>query len=98
MVQSYRPLDYGRFNIPEHMKGGLDRYVRLGIRPGDFLQSVLCNDFAGTILRADHINKHALHEYALILHSGIIPADAWGSREAVERWIAKGGERGKTET
>lgn len=95
---SYKPLDYDRFTIPEYMKGGLDRYVRLGIRPGDFLQAVLRNDFADAVLRADDFNRSYLHEYALLLNGGIIPADAWGSHEAVERWIAKGGERGITET
>jgi len=65
MFQSYRPLDYGRFNVPEHMKDGLDRYVRLGIHPGGFLQAVLRNDFAEAMVRADAQNKQHLHSNSI---------------------------------
>jgi len=94
MAIAYRPLDYGRFHIPEHMKGGLDRYVRLGIRPGGFLQAVLRNDFVEAMIRADMQNKQHLHEYALLLLGGVIPDEAWGSAEAVNSWIKNGGEGG----
>ncbi len=87
-----KPRGWRHFAIPDHMKEGLDRYICLGIRPGSFLYFVLCNDFSQAVVHADEINSHKLREYGLLLHSGLIPNDAWGSEKTVEAWIARRGE------
>lgn len=94
MVLSYKPINFDRHNIPEHMRGGIERYVRAGIRPGDFLLAVFRDEFSEAVLRADFANERLLREYALFLHSGIIPDQAWGSRAKVDDWIKRGGELG----
>ena len=32
--------------IPEHMRGGIERYVNHGIPPGSFLTAIICNDLS----------------------------------------------------
>lgn len=72
--------------LPEHMRDGARRYIEEGYRPGDFLMSVLCNDFVGAIGRADMLNNAVLHIWAQWLHNDI-PMSAWGSVEKVEAWM-----------
>jgi len=93
-------LDYGC--VPEHMRGGVRRYIENGIPPGHFLTAVLSNDFVGAIGRADEVNKERFGDWALFLYNelpgrGSYRQDCWGSREAVKNWIKVGGLRGLEE-
>lgn len=89
--------------LPERMREGFLLFVRFGVPPGSFLQSVLSNDLREACRRADPVNAQALHEYIVILVN-YAPADCWGSREAVRAWIDKGmklrrwGQMAETET
>lgn len=77
--------------IPEHMRDGLLKYLRYGIRPGHFLEAVLSNDLIGACDRADEENQRALYQYVFVL-TNYAPSRAWGGRETVLYWLEKGRE------
>ena len=79
-------IDYSL--IPEHMRRGVEDYVENGLKPGDFLVSVLENNFVDSIARADSINKYRLYDWAKFLYEEM-PIGSWGSKEKVEAWMKK---------
>ena len=82
--------------IPEHMRQGLTDYIERGVRPGDFLYYVLCNDLGRAVDHADDVNFELVPWYVVWLFNRV-PAGCHGSRENVEAWIAHHGKRGLTE-
>ena len=76
--------------IPEHMIGGLRRYIEFGIEPGGFLEAVLCNDLKNAVGRADNTNKHRLNDYIMFLYN-FAPSDWRGSPEKYQAWIDRRG-------
>ena len=89
---SYEKADWSL--IPEHMQSGLKLYIEEGIRPGSFMEAVLCNDLAAAFGRADFVNRHRVLEYVQFLYS-YAPAECWHSMDAVEAWIEQGGLNGR---
>ena len=76
--------------IPDHMIGGLRRYIENGIKPGSFLTALLCNDLRETCERADDVNRHRIYDYVKFLYN-YAPAGIWGSPEIVAQWIERKG-------
>lgn len=72
--------------LPEHMVGGMKRYLFDRIEPGSFLMAVLVNDLKEAVGRADHINKQRLGDIVMFCANGL-PNIAWGSKEKVEKWL-----------
>lgn len=71
---------------PTRVQSSLEAYVR-GLPPGDFVRAVLSSDLNDAIARADDVNIHALpHVVAYVREH--LPAVAWGSPAAVNRWLA----------
>ena len=79
-----KEIDYSI--LPEHMREGMQRYVQHGIRPGDFMYLVLCNDFVHALGHADSVNTIRIVDYARFLYLEL-PSGCWGSREKVDAWI-----------
>jgi len=79
-------LNFENYAIPEYMQGGLQRYLEEHIRPGDFLEAVICNDLRGAAVRADDINIHLLGEYMKWFYNEV-PITCWGSPENYKAWI-----------
>lgn len=79
--------------LPVHMVQGAKNYIEDGIPPGGFLTAVLENDLVGSFATADGVNQEAMFTWAEFLHNEA-PIAAWGSREAVLRWIERGGLNG----
>lgn len=77
-----------RQRIPARMIGGIMRYLEDGILPGGFLQAILKNDLVKACEHADDENKYLIWDYVNALYN-YAPAEAWGSPEAVSRWMAK---------
>ncbi len=77
----------GEYGIPPHLHGGLERYLKDRIPPGDFLLSILRNDLAGAMTRAADLGAVvACHAIVRFLQAEA-PATAWGDRNAVNVWI-----------
>ena len=83
--------------LPEHMRGGAQRYIEHGIVHGDFLTAVLENDFVGAYGMADEINTACMRDWASWLYNDC-PSAAWGSHEIVIAWIESGGIGGEHDT
>lgn len=83
-------IDYDR--LPYHMQHGARMYIENGVKPGSFLTSVLSNNFYEAYKNADDANVAAMKEWAIFLNN--IPISAWGSKEIVEKWRAKKGLNG----
>lgn len=75
-----------KYNVPEHIHGGLIRYVNNHIAPGGFLTAVLANDLMGAMRRADDINRYHLYDICNWLHN-CAPSQCYGSYELVEQWL-----------
>ena len=69
------------------MLAALNRYIENGIRPGGFLNAVLCNDLKEAIGRADYINMPLIPSYVNWLYNEA-PSACWGSSQKVDSWIA----------
>lgn len=72
--------------LPEHMWGGMKRYLENGIMPGSFLTAVLLNDLKGALGQADHINRNRLHDIVTFLYN-YAPGTCWGSPDKVNAWV-----------
>lgn len=79
--------------IPGYMVGGIAKYVRHGVRPGDFLWSVLTNDLRGACMHADEQNQQLLFQYVSFLYWDA-PYACWGSEEKAKAWIKHDGLSG----
>jgi len=69
----------------ERMERDVKRYVRYGELHGDFLTNLLENDLMGTFANADLENKRNIDEWTTFVYNEL-PANCWGSQEAVENW------------
>jgi hypothetical protein len=81
--------------LPEHVRGGMQRYLEQGIPPGGYLHAFLSNDLHLAVKRADAVNRYRMLELLdwLIEHAHPL---AWGTPQRVEAWIALHAlERGK---
>ena len=85
-------LDYEKF--PVGLRGGLQRWVEIGMMPGDFVTAVLENDLTEAALRADHKNVMYLGEIAKVAYFEL-PRGCRGSPEIVREWQASGGLEGQ---
>jgi len=74
------------YEIPNHVLGGLERYINDHIRPGDFLMAVLCNDFVHAVAKADTHSIQNLKAYMGYLYN-VAPSVCWGSHENVRDWL-----------
>ncbi|MBW1812184.1 MAG: hypothetical protein JRJ39_00550 [Deltaproteobacteria bacterium] len=82
------------YYIPDYMGDGIDLYVNEGIKPGGFLQAVICNDLKEAFAKADDVNFHNIAAYADYFYNHT-PAICWGSREKMEAWVKTHSERRK---
>lgn len=74
--------------IPPHTKETIDNYVTKGWSPGGFVTAVLANNLRDAFARADIHNRTAMFEIVSYCYNKI-PANCWGSYEAVENWLNK---------
>jgi hypothetical protein len=79
--------------IPEHMRGGIIRYVENGVRPGHFLQAIFSNDLMAACARGDRENQLLLADYAKLLVNQC-PGGCFGNATAFDEWVTRGGIEG----
>lgn len=75
--------------IPFRMFSGIINYVEHNIPPGDFLLAILKNDLKRACLHADDENIDLIPVYISFFYWNI-PSIAWGSKEAVRKWVEEG--------
>jgi len=80
--------------LPEHIRGGVKRYVEEGIEPGGFLRAVISNDLSGAFGKADSINSANLENIIKWFYN-YAPSQCWGSPEKMVKWMKKGGMKGE---
>lgn len=73
-------------HLPDRFVGGIDRYLRHGIIPGDFLAQVLKNDLKESMAKADETSVLQLPGLVGWLYS-YAPQPCWGSVEAIRDWV-----------
>lgn len=71
--------------VPGHLRAGLARYLRHGIRPGNFLTAVLENNLEGAIQYGDEDSLAGLAGTVRWLHNNV-PQGAWGTPAKVKAW------------
>lgn len=74
--------------VPEHLIDGIVRYLVDHIRSGDFLMSVFANDLHSAMQYGDPVSLHQLPQLSRFIYFHF-PPKAWGSREAVQRWLMR---------
>jgi len=82
-----------RRNIPDYMRGGIERWVIEGQPGGHFLMAVFENNLMEACKRADETNQQCLWNYTAVMYNDF-PIDAKGSREICAKWRELGGLRG----
>lgn len=84
---------FDEYGLPPQHKESIMEYVANGRGVGHFLQATLSNDLCGAFSRADNTNKHCMAMWVMLLYNAL-PSGAWGSKDAFDQWIARGGLRG----
>lgn len=75
----------GEFYIPDRMMGGILRYIEHGVRPGDFLQAVICDSLSDATITADDENLRNLPAFGYYFYMEV-PTGLRG-KENMEAWI-----------
>lgn len=75
--------------LPAVLRGGMQRFIELRLRPGDFLFAVLSDSLTKAVFAADAENLARLPEIARWVYNEAPPM-CWGSEEKVRAWIAGG--------
>ena len=82
-------LDFTDYTtIPTSTQTALENYITNRWGPGGFLTAVLENDLCGAFGRADSHNLAELANIVRFIYNRI-PAEAWGSRDKVSKWLAR---------
>lgn len=76
--------------IPEYMRGGICRYILLGIKPGSFLTAVIAGERFIAERRADDFNAKIIDTYFDFFRSEC-PAGSHGTPRKVQDWCEIGG-------
>jgi hypothetical protein len=74
--------------IPPAILAGLERYVRLGVRPGSCLYAILSGNLFEAFARSDPETEQAMPAIARYIREHV-PGHLWGSPEVVSRYIAE---------
>ena len=78
--------------IPDHLHGGLMRYVLQGIRPGGFLSACIALKVEEAVQRAaDEPTKRSIPKITTWLLTEA-PEECVGTQELMDAWIAKKAE------
>jgi hypothetical protein len=71
--------------VPEHMRGGVMRWIEHGIPMGSFGMTLITGDLGAAARRADHINVNhldtMLHWFTLYA-----PLGSYGKPEVTDNW------------
>ncbi len=74
--------------LPEHLRGGAQRYIEEGVMPGDFLIAVIRNNLRDAFACADATNAERMQDIVEFFYSEA-PSESWGSPEHMRDWLEK---------
>lgn len=77
------PPNYSK--LPEHIRGGVKRYVEEGVLPGSFLRAVICNQLKESFMLADETNIARMFDIVGFFYNEV-PSGCWGSPEKMKKW------------
>lgn len=77
-------IDYNR--LPEHIRGGVQRYIEHGVPPGSFLRAVISNDLWESFGQADETNRERMFDIVCFFYTEA-PSACWGSPQHMEAWL-----------
>jgi len=80
-------------NLPDHLQGGISRYLREGIAPGHFLTAVITNNLLEAVSRADCTSIKSLPDIVKFFYN-YAPGECWGNQVKMVAWM-KGGTNDK---
>ena len=80
------PLHPNYSKLPSHIQKGVQRYIEHGVKPGDFLTAVICNDLKESFARADETNIERMFDIVSFFYNEA-PLWCWGSPERMKNWI-----------
>lgn len=80
------------WEIPAHLHGGIQLYLKERLRPGHFLSAVISNDLKNAVLYAATPAAEAAIGPIVRFLADEAPGQSWGSVELFEAWIAGRGE------
>jgi len=78
-------------SLPEHLRGGVARYIEQGIKPGSFLTAIICNNLKDSFFRADNICLERMFDIIEFFNNEA-PFRCWGSKEKMTEWIREFGK------
>jgi len=78
------------YNLQEHIKKEIDRFVEDGIIPGSFVKSVIMNDLFGSCVNDNSFTRRGLYDTAMYLHENS-PVECRGSEGKFYNWVEGGG-------
>ena len=96
MTEEEAYLRFHLYGLPEHMRGGMYRWIEYGILPGSFGLAILRNNLVDSYGKADEINLDYMKQWAFWLYN-YAPADCWGSRAKIDAWMEHKGLNGLEE-
>lgn len=76
--------------IPRLVLCSINNYVRKGIRPGDFVKSVICNDLLSCIEYSDPESCLKIKDIMMYMRWNV-PSACWGNTNAFQNWMNVGG-------
>ena len=78
--------------LPEDIRGAVKRYIEDHIKPGDFLQAVICNNLKEAFQKADDININRMFDIVKFFYWEA-PGNCWGSSKKMEAWLGQQGDK-----
>ena len=76
-----------------HMTESIDAFAKTGRPTGDCLKCILSNDLFGAFARADDITAANMQRIVRYIFNET-PRACWGSPEAYDAWLKRGGLEG----
>ena len=77
------PINYEL--LPEHLRGGVERWIEHGVQPGSFLKAVLDNQLFQAHMNADDKSFLALRDICRWFYNHA-PRGCYGSPEQTASW------------
>lgn len=79
-------INGGRHLVPEHMWGGVERYMVHRCPSGHFLTALFSNNLMEAFARTDDINSDNMRRWTQFLYN-YAPRGTYGSPAAVREWL-----------